>query len=637
MAERLRWRCGAFKRGANHLSYVRAAHILTANMEWTASPFRLGTKTLKLITCGLAAHTTISQRKLVMQFRRSRQLVVLLCVALACNASLAFAQSEKKKDKGSKPAASVAAPVNATRPRLPRLVVGIVIDQFRYDNLQRFASQFVEGGFNRLLKGGAVFANANYIHTPTYTACGHATFMSGAPPSLTGIVGNEWFDREADKRITSVVDTNTKLLGGKEGATGMSPYRLLGDTLGDEMRLASNQQAKVIGLSDKDRSAILPVGKRPNGAYWYDLATGNYVSSTYYFNELPAWVAKFNQEQRPDQWFGKQWVKLLPEAAYQNLPMDDAPYERSPYGRKFPYTVNGGEDKPGPKFYTQFDVTPFANERLVKLAQAAIENEALGADDVTDLLTISFSANDLIGHSFGPYSHEVADVTWRTDRLLADFFGYLDKKIGLNNVVIVLTADHGVAPIPEQVRPLGYGGRIEPKAITDAVQSELSKRFGEEAWVKNFVNGNVYLDLGALERRKADAAEAEEIASRAAAQTPGVGAVFTRSQIMAGRLPQTMVARSVAHGFHPQRNGNLVIVPAPFHFISEGTIIVTTHGTPYGYDTHVPVLFFGAGIKAGVYQSASSPADIAPTLAALLGVQAPSNSIGRVLQEALKP
>ncbi|HKD35744.1 MAG TPA: alkaline phosphatase family protein, partial [Pirellulales bacterium] len=215
------------------------------------------------------------------------------------------------------------APPNAAKP--VRLVVGIVIDQFRYDYLTRFQDQFGEGGFKRLLNGGAVFTNANYIHVPTYTACGHATFMSGSTPALDGIIGNEWFDRESGKRITSVTDAKVKLVGGREGAAGMSPSRMLGSTIGDELKLASGGQAKVIGISLKDRSAILPAGKHPNGAYWYDLGTGNLVSSTYYFSDLPDWVKKFNKEMRPDRFFGKRWEKLLPESAYQRSTADDMP------------------------------------------------------------------------------------------------------------------------------------------------------------------------------------------------------------------------------------------------------------------------------------------------------------------------
>lgn len=522
----------------------------------------------------------------------------------------------------------------AAAPAKPRLVVGIVIDQFRYDYLERFESQFGPGGFKRFLNAGSVFANANYLHTPTVTACGHATFMSGTTPSNNGIIGNEWYDRESGRRVTSVADGSVKLLGGREGAAGMSPARLIGTTLGDEMKRASMGRSKVIGVSLKDRSAILPAGRRPDGAYWFDGGTGNLVSSTYYFKELPEWVKTFNREMRPDRFFGKKWEKLLPEEAYNRSTADEMPFEKSAMGNKFPYTIDGGEQKPGSRFYNQFELTPFANDYLVDFARAAIENEKLGTDDDTDLLTISFSSNDLIGHSFGPYSQEVQDVTLRTDRTIAALFDYLDKKIGLDKVVVALTADHGVAPVPEQVRELGYGGRLEAKSVTDAIEAALDKRFQEDKWILAFSNGNIYFDEAAIERHKASAHEVEQIACQAVMKQPGIAECLTRTALMGNNIQQTLIARSVANGFLPSRNGNLVMVPLPYYFFGEG--VTTTHGSPYSYDTHVPVLFYGWGIGAGTFYDAASPADIAPTLAALLKVEPPSNSTGSVLSQAFR-
>ncbi|HEX4948043.1 MAG TPA: alkaline phosphatase family protein [Blastocatellia bacterium] len=533
----------------------------------------------------------------------------------------------------------IVAPLNAqpkknTAPKI-KLVLGIVIDQFRYDYLTRFADQFGEGGFKRLLQGGAVFSNAHYPYTPTVTACGHAAFMSGTSPAYNGIIGNTWFDRATAKSITSVADANTKLLGGKEDATGMSPMQLVGSSLGDQLKFHTAEQAKVIGMSYKDRSAILPVGKHPNGAYWFSLTNGAFVSSTYYFSTLPAWVKKFNQEQNPARYFGKVWERLLPEAAYARSLRDDYPHEKFPTGTKFPHVINGGEPEPGAKFYTHFETTPFANDHLVAFAKAALENEKLGQDDVPDLLTISFSANDLVGHSFGPYSQEVQDITLRTDRTLAELFAYLDQKIGLQNILVAMTADHGVSPIPEHAQEYHLGGRIESKAITEAAEAALDQRFGEEKWILALNNGNIYFDYGALERRKVSREEAERLVSAAIRQIPGIAECFSRTQILTGQLPSTTVARSVAAGFYPARNGDLVIVPQPFYLAGE--TIVASHGTPYSYDTHIPVIFYGAGIKAGLFTTPSSPLDIAPTLAAILKIEPPSNSIGQILREAMKP
>ncbi|MGH9940577.1 MAG: alkaline phosphatase family protein, partial [Blastocatellia bacterium] len=271
-----------------------------------------------------------------LRYRFAPALCLILALTNFLSTSTAAAQQRRRATNSSP---------NAAKP--VRLVVGIVIDQFRYDYLTRFHDQFGESGFKRLLSGGAVFTNANYIHTPTYTACGHATFMSGATPALNGIVGNEWFDRESGRRVTSVSDGKFKLLGGKEGASGLSPSKMLGSTIGDELKLTNNGQSKVLGVSFKDRSAIRPAGKRPNGSYWYDSNTGNLVSSTYYFSDLPEWVKRFNRELRPDRFFGKRWERSLPESAYQRSTADDMPYEKFAAGNKFPYTITGGEEHPG--------------------------------------------------------------------------------------------------------------------------------------------------------------------------------------------------------------------------------------------------------------------------------------------------
>ncbi len=569
-----------------------------------------------------------------MNFWRTRFLA-LLCAMLALNASLALAQTEKKKTKKAKQAATVVTTTQATK---PRLVVSIVIDQLRHDYLQRFADQFGEGGFKRFLNQGAVFANANYIHSPTVTACGHATVLSGATPALTGIIGNDWYDRELGKNVSSVSDDHKKFktLGADETKRAAAPHKLLGTSLGDEMRLATNGQAKVIGMSFKDRSAILPVGKRPHGAYWFDDDKGNFISSTYYFPALPAWVAKFNQDQSPSRYFGKTWNRLLPAEAYARSTADDMPYERkNKAGATFPYTITPIEADKDKKTYDIFETSPFANEHLLAFAKAAIENEALGADEVADLLSISFSANDLVGHAYGPYSQEVQDMTLRTDRALADLFSYLDQRIGLANVIITLTADHGVAPVPEHVMEFGYGGRLVAKEVSAAATNALNAKYGEAAWVKALTSGNLYLDLALIAERKLNLAEVEATAAAAIAAMPGIHAAFTHTQLAHGDVPTTYVARAVTQGFYAPRNGNVIIVAQPFFMFGEGSN--TTHGSPYSYDTHVPVLFLGANVIPGTYHVASSPADIAPTLAAILHLQAPSNSVGRVLQEALKP
>jgi predicted AlkP superfamily pyrophosphatase or phosphodiesterase len=514
-------------------------------------------------------------------------------------------------------------------------VLGIVIDQFRYDYLTRFEDLFEGRGFRRLLENGAVFTNANYIYVPTVTAPGHATFMSGSIPALHGIVGNDWFDRETGKTITSISDSTVKLLGG-QGEEPASPSRLIGSTVGDQLRLSNNGQSKVVGIAFKDRAAILPAGKRPNGAYWFDSVNGTFVSSTYYFPDLPGWVKEFNQNNRADKYFGARWDRLLPDAAYQRSLPDDSPYEKSPLGNKFPHIINGGESKPGKLFYANFEESPFANEFTAAFAKAAIEGEKLGQDDYTDLLTVSFSANDRVGHSFGPYSQEVEDITLRTDRVLSDLFSYIDQKIGLANTIIVLTADHGVAPIPEHSRDIGLGGgTFASKTLTSAIQTTLDGRFGTAAWIRASVNGNIYFDYDVIERQKVNRQEVERAGCEAALKVQGVGKCFTRTQLLFGPLPPGGYSEQAARGFNAERSGDLVIVVKPYYL--QRTEYGTSHSTPYSYDTHVPVIFYGADVAAGSYSNPSSPSDIAPTLSTLLGIEPPSNVVGRVLTEAIKP
>jgi arylsulfatase A-like enzyme len=314
---------------------------------------------------------------------------------------------------------------------------------------------------------------------------------------------------------------------------------------------------------------------------------------------------------------------------------DASSYEKYRFGNTFPYVINGGETKIGPKFYDQLDETPFANDYTVAFAKAAIEGEGLGQDDYTDLLTISFSANDHMGHFFGPYSQEVEDMTLRTDRTLADLFSYIDRKVGLANTVVVLTADHGVAPIPEHALAIGLGGgRMKVETVTAAAETALDERFGQDNWVRDTVAGNIYFDYKTLERRHAKHEEVESVACEAVMKVTGIADCYTRTQLLAREITPGLISTRVLNDFFPDRSGDLAFVLKPYYM--PRTEDGTTHGTPYSYDTHVPVIFYGYGIVPGSYSSASSPSDIAPTLANLLKIEPPSSVVGRVLTEAIK-
>ena len=524
----------------------------------------------------------------------------------------------------------------------PRLVLLIAVDQFRYDFLERFADLFVAGGLRRLQREGASWTNANYDHVPTETAPGHASMLTGAWPSETGIIGNDWYDRASKKTILNVGDDSVRQLGGGPNEKGASPRNLLASTLGDELRVTTAGRSKVIGIAGKDRGAILPAGRAANAAYWYSPVSGEMVSSSYYFAAVPEWVTRFNAARPADKYFGKSWERLLPEAEYARRAGDDAPAwetDTPRLTRAFPHVVTGGLSAAGPAFYGDLRFTPYSNDLLVSFAEAALAGENLGADADTDVLSVGLSANDYVGHQWGPYSHEAMDATLHTDRQVAALLDMVERRVGLRHTLVVFTADHGVAPAPEHATAMRLnGGRVKPSEVVNAVRNALRARFGDAAgdYVLAFDNNNIYFDHLALRRDRLSHEEVERVAGEAALSVPGIARFFTRTQLATrGVSPADAVARRVLHGFHAARSGDVVVVQEPYKYLVEYSI-VATHGAPYSYDTHVPVIIMGGGVNAGRYSTPATPADIAPTLAALLRVQPPSNAVGRVLGEALR-
>jgi hypothetical protein len=489
--------------------------------------------------------------------------------------------------------------VSAAAADNPKLIVAIAVDQFRYDYLLRFRSEYKQG-LDRLLTRGAVFTNAYYDHFLTVTAAGHSTFLSGATPSLSGIVGNEWFERETGKTVTSVSDGSVKMLGGA-GDGGASPNRMLVSTVGDELKMSNGSRSRVIGVSLKDRSAILPAGHMADGAFWFDQKTGSFISSTYYFAALPVWVAEFNATHPADRYKGTDWL-----------------------GRHYP-------DETGAKLYAALHESPFGNELVEAFAERAVEAEQLGQRGTTDVLAMSFSSNDYVGHALGPDSPEVHDISVRTDQVLGKLFQFLDSKVGMQNVLVVLTADHGVAPVPEvnQARKMP-GGRMPPHVVRDTVQAALTKKYGAGEWISSPSDHGLYLNLDLIREKKLDRAEVNETAAEAAGSIPHVFRVYTREQLMKGAVLQDQVGRRVMNGFYPARGADIYVLLEPYWMSSAHG---TTHGTPFGYDAHVPVIFMGPGIKTGRFDETIAVNDIAPTLATLLGIETPSGSVGRVLSE----
>src|SRR2546423_12633639 len=577
--------------------------------------------------------------------------VTSVCLLIGVFAAVAFAQ-------GRKPARVQRSVSNPH----PRLVLLIVVHQFRYDYLTRFGDLFGTRGLGRLMRDGASWTDANYDHMPTYTAPGHSSLGTGAWPSQTGIVANEWYEQDTGKKVKSITDDSTKAIAGRPNELGKSPRRLLCSTVGDEMKLADNDLSKVIGISDKDRSAILPPGRHANAAYWFSTDTGNIISSTYYFNQLPEWVTRFNSRRIPENWFGARWVRLLPsEAEYlKRAGPDDVPWEnidKSSHDTNFfPHVITGGADKPGRSFYKALDYSPFSNDLLLAFAEDAITNEKLGADSDTDFLSVSFSANDYVGHRFGEYSQEVMDMTLRVDQQIGTLLDFIDAQVGLQNTIVVFTADHGASPIPEQAAAKGLPGRrYQKQELLKLVEDALEARYARKDrpandYIRNFINrsetergvinNNFYLNRAALARDGVDLDECERVVGEAAMKLPGMARYFTRNQLESKAIsPTDAVARRVLNGFYPQRSGDVIVVTEPYTIIfdlpddSTDPGSTATHGSPYSYDTHVPLIFMGRSFRPGNYTQTATPADIAPTLSNVLRIQSPSCSIGRILSE----
>lgn len=603
--------------------------------------------------------------RLRMTLAQTLSILLLLSTLVQSNAQKKRSTSQLPPAVPSQTQRPVISAASVTQTR-PRLLLLIVVDQFRYDYLERFGDLFIAGGIKRLMREGASWADANYDHAPTKTAPGHATIMTGTWPSEHGIIANNWFDRETGQKVKSVSDDATMLLGGREGEKGSSPRRLLASTLGDELRLATTDRSKVIGVSSKSRSAILPAGRHANAAYWFSTDNGRMVSSSYYFNQLPAWVERFNQARMADKFFGARWERILPEAEYtRRLGADAEKWENiaSPDRdtNTFPHTITGGAREPSKPFYKELDFSPFSNDLLLSFAEQAIEQENLGADMDTDLLSVSFSANDYVGHRFGPYSHEMMDITLRVDRQIAGLLDYIDARVGLQNTLVVFTADHGVAPIPEQAETVGLPGRrLEQDDVLKTIRAAIRARyvrpgerdstvdyiqkFQDKSELKDgFINNNVYLNFAALGRDHIDVEQFERAVGEAALTVPGTARYFTRAQLEAGLIPPAdPVARRVLHGFNPKRSGDVIIVNEPYSIMftlpdddPTDPRSSATHESPYSYDTHVPLILMGRGLAPGRYAQAATPADIAPTLAFILGVQSPSSATGRILTEGL--
>ena len=500
----------------------------------------------------------------------------------------------------------------------PGLVVVVVFEQFRYDYITRFYPFFGRGGFKRLIQGGTSFTNCHHTHVPTFTAPGHATISTGTTPRHHGIVANLWYDPKTLKRVYAVSDPSVKAVGGKY-RYGESPRNLLTNTVGDELRMRTGFKGKVISLSLKDRAAILMGGHLANLALWFSDEDGNFVTSTYYTKEVPPWLKEFNSKRFADKYFHRKWEKIGPKAAYSTS-----------LKGSFPHVIGEKSEKPDRKYYRDLKASPFGNDLLLRLAKAAIRGEGLGKDTVPDILFVSFSSNDYVGHIYGPYSEEVADITLRSDRIVANLLKFLDKEVGKGNYVLVLTSDHGVAPVPGRIEGLP-SERVSTDTLRRIIKGVLTRRYGKGDWVLHVSFPWIYLN-DTLLARKGNPAEARRIVKDALLKVKGIMRVFTREELERGGFPDwDRTAILVYNGFNPQRSGDLAVIPRAFYLIGS-YYTGTNHGTPYTYDTHVPLVFYGAGIPRGKEVSHfCSTTSIAPTISSMLRIEQPASGVGEVL------
>ncbi len=517
----------------------------------------------------------------------------------------------------------------------PALVVVLVIDGLPQEQLVKYRDLYGRGGFKRLLEDGAWFGNAHHMHAATLTAPGHAAVLSGSYPYRNGIIANEWIDRKTFEPIYNTGDAAHTYIGDEtKKLDGTSPARLRVTTVGDELRYSNNGQSKVIAISGKDRGAILLAGKSGT-AYMYMDKSGRFATSTFYMKQHPEWHNRYYAAKPQDKWMGQSWTLLLPEAAYARSMAEGQPWHRPFVGgsRTFPFVLPKDAS-----YYPQLLRSPFGDEATLEFVRAAMEGENLGRNPagVTDILGVSLSTHDYVNHGFGPESRVSQDHLLRVDRALAAFFDYLDRRIGLDRVLVALTADHGFMNAPEYSAAAGLSGaRLNnAKLITDLnaalsarfkVKGNLAPRFGYPA---------IPLDWDLIEKSSLNRAEVEAFAARFILDFPGIAAVFTRTQLESGALPDSPLTAQVLKAWNRDLSGDLYIVQQPYSLFG-GQVV--THGSPYTYDTNVPLMIYGrTWIKPGKYPRAAAVADIAPTLAYLLEIRPPAASEGRVLEEILR-
>jgi predicted AlkP superfamily pyrophosphatase or phosphodiesterase len=556
---------------------------------------------------------------------------------IACSVILALPVTEARSDEDK-----------------PKLILQITVDQLRGDLPGRYLDRMGEGGFQYLFKKGVVYANAHHTHANTETIVGHTTLATGATPAVHGMVGNVWFDRGSGKMTYNVEDERYGLL--TEGADvdkaseidptqkiattdGRSPSVILVSTFGDELAISTAGKAKVFGVSVKDRGAISMAG-HAGKAFWFSKAAQQWITSKFYYEDYPAWVTSFNKADSASRFADTAWELSHDRSTYLFGDRDDQEWETNlePFGRVFPHPYGPAD---GGGFTTFLTLSPAGDELTLDFAKALIENESIGADAVTDYLAVSFSSTDYVGHVFGPSSLESEDNLLRLDRTLAALFEYIDKKVGLDNTLIVLSADHGGPEAPPDLQQYGLESQyVAPETWEKEAGFEaLKERFGiSEPLIRQYSHPYLYLNRELIAEKELSLAEVEEAVATELVKFEGVALAISSTAMTEGRLPDTPLMRSVLNNYNPRRSGEIYVVFQPNWFINDfdGLAVAVTHGSPWRYDTFVPVIFAGTGLKPQRIYREVHTVDVAPTLSAAAGTKPPSGTRGKVLVEVMK-
>ncbi|PPK94943.1 type I phosphodiesterase/nucleotide pyrophosphatase [Nonlabens xylanidelens] len=553
--------------------------------------------------------------------------LILLFVFLTSCSTLS-----RKRDQ--QPSTSSITEMDASQ-NAPKLVVGIVVDQMRYDYLSRFYNRYSDGGFKRLMNEGFNLTNNHYNYVPTYTAPGHASIYTGTSPMNHGIIGNNWYDKFEGKVIYNASDDQVSGVGSLSDDGKMSPRRMLTTTVTDQLELHTQGKAKVIGISVKDRGAILPAGHAADAAYWFEGGDkGSFISSTFYLEQLPKWAADFNASRKADDYL-KTWNTLYPIETYTASGTDLNKFEKAPRGKTnavFPYDLNSLREKNDN--YSLIKATPYGNSIVADFAIEAIKAENMGKDEVTDFLAVSFSSTDYIGHQYGVNSVEVEDTYLRLDKDLERLFIALDQEVGKGNYTIFLTADHGAINNPAylQTRRInaGYFNRSDFK---DNLNTAIQSKYGVNDLISNISNDQIFFNKANLIKNNINPIDLENFIAMTIVDYKHIDKVFTRNALVSGTM-QDGTGKLIQNGFHHKRSGDVIYVlePAVISYSKTGS----THGSSQSYDTHVPLLFYGNGINKGSSSMRTEIIDIAPTISSLLKIGFPNGATGNPISNVLK-